>query len=92
MKNGNIFLGRLCLGSRILKFSFLLKELFRASLKTRLMMHLQSACTYPAKCNVHYGSVNELTAKITECNPITSLDSPEGSRRLRLSDFKTNGT
>jgi hypothetical protein len=29
---------------------------------------------------------------ISESNPITGLDSPEGSRRLRLPDFKTIGT
>jgi hypothetical protein len=34
----------------------------------------------------------EIKTKARKSNPITDLDSPESSRRLRLPDFKTIGT
>jgi len=50
----------------------------------RLTRGEDSHCGFPGFANAHYGE-----GKVKYSNPITG---PEGSRKLRLPDFKTFGT
>jgi len=50
----------------------------------RLTRGEDSHCGFPGFANAHYGE-----DKVKYSNPITG---PEGSRKLRLPDFKTFGT